>query len=236
MRKITALLIGFLLLTALTGCMYPEENLVQNSIPYQDQVDRVQKAVNQYRKDQGEFLPIKTKEADTPIYQKYPVDFEKIVPRYIPEIPGNAFESGGDFQYVMVDTEKNPTVKLLDVKIAEKIREIKMRIKVGGYPPFKKQLSRNVFTLDFKKLGYKEEPVAVSPFTGKNLPFVISGEGEIYVDYRTDLYEKLRESKVSVSPGTDILYLLLKDSLFVPAYSLPYTIGSTGDEPVFLEK
>ena len=31
---------------------------------------------------------------NTPIYQKYPIDFQKISPRYIQEAPGNAYESG----------------------------------------------------------------------------------------------------------------------------------------------
>ncbi|RID87376.1 hypothetical protein D1970_05075 [Mesobacillus zeae] len=230
------LLTGLMIATCLSGCMYPEENLAQNKIPYKDQVDSVQKAVEQYREDQGGFLPIKTKEADTPLYQKYPVDFQKIVPQYLPEIPGNAFENGGIFQYVMVDTETKPTVKLLDVRMAETIREIKMRINASGYPPFKKQLGKNVFTLDFKQLGYKEEPVAVSPYTENNLPFVISGEGEIYVDYRSDLYDSLKDTKVRFGQGDDIRSILMDDSLFVPAYSLPYTIDKTGKEPMFLEK
>ena len=31
-----------------------------------------------------------------------------------------------------------------------------------------------------------------SPYSGKGLPFVINEKGEIYVDYRIDLYEALK--------------------------------------------
>ncbi|PLR99753.1 hypothetical protein [Bacillus sp. T33-2] len=219
----------------LSGCMYPKENLSQNTVPYKEQLETVQKAVDQFQDANGGILPIKTKDAKTPVYQKYPVDFQKISPLYMPEPPGNAFESGGIFQYVIIDAETDPTVKLLDLRMADAIRELNLRIKSHKYPPFKDQLAKNVFTLDYKKLGYKEEPVSVSPFTNQNLPFVIDGQGDIYVDYRSDLYQKMQKLKTDLKPGEDIRHILVGDSMFVPAYSLPYTIDPSGNEPIFLE-
>ncbi len=201
MKKIISLFVIALVSLFLTACLYPEEELAQNQIPYQDQIQSVQTAVKQFQEKNGGILPIKTKEANTPIYQKYPIDFKRIVPAHLAEPPGNAFESGGVFQYVLVDVEKNPTVKLLDVRVAETIREIKIRIQSTGYPPYKEKIAENVFTLDYKKLGYKEEPVAVSPFTQKNLPFIIDGNAEVYVDYRSDLYEKLKNTDHSYKRG-----------------------------------
>lgn len=49
----------------------------KNQIPYKDQILAVQTAVDTFKKDNGGILPIKTKEAETPIYQKYPIDFKK---------------------------------------------------------------------------------------------------------------------------------------------------------------
>jgi hypothetical protein len=220
----------------LSGCMYPKEELAKNQVPYKDQLISVQTAVNQFQEDSGGLLPIKTKEADTPIYQKYPVDFKKLVPRYISEAPGNAFENGGIFQYVLVDVETKPSVKLIDLRMTEIIRDIKLRINAnGGYPPYKEKLSEQVYTIDFTKLGYKEEPVAISPYTNKNLPFVVDINGEIYVDYRMDLYSILTQEKQDIPPNSDIRYLLVNDSMFVPAYSLPYTVDEN-KEPVFLNK
>lgn len=215
--------------------MYPEENLAKNKVPYETQIDAVQTAVDKFQEENSGILPIKTKDATTPIYQKYLIDFQKIIPVYIPEAPGNAFESGGIFQYVLTDVETDPTVKLLDLRVAETIRDIKLRINMKKYPPFKEQLSKNVFTLDFSKLGYSEEPVAISPYTGNNLPYVITGDGEIYVDYRNDLYLLMRENDFNLTPGEDIRHILTVDTMFVPGYSLPYTIDPSLNEPIFLD-
>jgi hypothetical protein len=228
----------FLALTAflLTGCMYPQEELAKNQIPYQDQIQTVQTAVDAFREDNGGILPIKTKEAETPIYQKYPIEFKKITPKYIAEPPGNAYENGGVFQYVLVNVEAKPAVKLFDLRMTEAIRDIKLRIKTKGYPPYKEQIAKNVFSLDFNQLGYKKDPFVVSPFSNQNLTFVITGSAEVYVDYRPDLYQAMKKTDVKVKPGEDIRFILVEDSMFVPAYSLPYTWDSKKKEPVFLEE
>ncbi|MEH7415168.1 hypothetical protein V7266_07775 [Neobacillus drentensis] len=230
------MLFSFLWITAvlLSGCMYPKEELTQNQVPYKDQINAVQTAVDDFQKDNDGILPIKTKEAKTPIYQKYPIEFKKIAPKYMAEPPGNAYESGGIFQYVLVDVETNPTVKLLDLRMAETIRDIKLRIKTNGYPPYKKEISKNVYTLDYSKLGFKKEPYVVSPFTNQNLSFVITGDAEVYIDYRPDLYQVLKKTGKEPKPGEDIRSILVNDSMFVPAYSLPYTIDPKTKEPVFL--
>ena len=46
--------------------MYPEDEKVQNQIPYKDQVQTVQAAINQFQKDNGGILPIKTLVETTP--------------------------------------------------------------------------------------------------------------------------------------------------------------------------
>jgi hypothetical protein len=219
----------------LSGCMYPKEELAQNKIPYKDQIQAVQTAVDQYRQENGGLLPIKTKEAETPIYQKYLIDFKKISPKYLAEPPGNAFESGGVFQYVLIDVETAPTVKVFDLRIAETIRELNLRIKSTGYPPYKAEVAKNVYTLDYKQLGYKKPPVAVSPYSNQNLSFVITTHAEVYVDYRPDLFQALKNTESNPKPGEDIRHILVKDSMFVPAYSLPYTVDSETNEPVFIE-
>lgn len=234
-RKIT---LSMLFLTALllSGCMYPNQERSQNQLPYKDQIQTVQAAVDSFKKDNGGLLPIKTMEANTPIYQKYPIDFKKLTPRYLSEPPGNAYENGGVFQYVIVDEQTNPTVKLFDLRMAETIQEIKLRIKSNGYPPFKKRVGNNVYSIDFKKLGYEKNPYVVSPFTGHNLPFVITGDTEVYVDYSSDLYQVIKKQAVSVKAEEDIRPILVKDSMFVPAYSLPYSLDPQTEEPIFLDE
>ncbi|WP_026573285.1 hypothetical protein [Bacillus sp. UNC438CL73TsuS30] len=219
----------------LSGCMYPNEKLAKNQIPYKDQIQAVQSAVDSFQKENGGILPIKTREANTPIYLKYPIDFKKISPKYMAEPPGNAFENGGIFQYVLVDVEKKPTVKLLDLRMAETLRDINLRIKTKGYPPYKESIANNVYTLDYKKLGLESPPSVVSPYSNQNLPLVITGNAEVYVDYRADLYQALKKTKKNFKPGEDIRSILVNNSMFVPAYSLPYTVDSKTKEPVFLE-
>jgi len=62
---------------------------------------------------------------------------------------------------------------------------------------------------------------------------VIDKNAEVYVDYRIDLNTALQEKEHSYKSGEDIRDLLVTDSHFVPAFSLPYTIDDKG-EPVFV--
>lgn len=224
------------LIFLLTGCMYPEGKLKQNQIPYEDQIQAVQTAVTKFQEENGGILPIKNSDADTPKYQKYKIDFKRLVPNYIAEPPGTAYESGGVFQYVLVEPEDNPTVKIFDLRMAEAIRDMKLRIKTQGYPPFKEKVADNIYTLDYEKLGLQEAPYVESPYTYKKLSFVITGDGEIYIDYLPDLYEIIKNTEHSYQAGDDIRDLLWQDSLFVPAYSLPYTIDEKTGVPIFLTK
>ncbi|WP_226666883.1 hypothetical protein [Metabacillus litoralis] len=231
--KILVVMLGCILLT---GCLYPEEKLQKNSIPYDDQIAAVQSSVDQYQEDTSGLLPIKTRDMTTPIYQKYPIDFSMLTPRYMAEPPGTAYESGGVYQYVLVDVEEDPTVKLLDLRVTEELHELSIKLEVyrqaKGYPPFKDLITSEIFTLDYEKLGYKEPPTVQSPFTGEYLPLIIDKEANVYVDYRIDLNRALQEKDHSYKQGDDILNILVKDSPFVPAYSLPYTIDDKG-EPIF---
>ena len=237
-KKLSVLfLLVCFIIVLLSGCIYPEAEKVQNQTPYEVQVQTVQAAINQFQKDNDGILPIKNSVETTPKYQKYVIDFKRIVPEYMAEPPSNAFESGGVFQYVIVFYENVPIVKIFDLRIAEKLSELKLRVNVQGYPPFKEKIVNDVYTLDYKKLGYAEEPFVVSPFTNRNLSFVINGNAEIFVDYRIDLYEALKKQmRNKYQKGEDIRDLLLEDSLFVPVYSLPYTFDENTNEPVFLEK
>ncbi|MFD3446113.1 hypothetical protein ACFDTO_16085 [Microbacteriaceae bacterium 4G12] len=236
MRKFAILLVVILSGSILSGCLYPKDSLKANQVPYKDQLRAVQTAVDEYKKENGGLLPIKTRDMNTPIYQKYPIDFSKLSSSFLQEPPKNAFESGGIYQYVLVDVETNPTVKLIDIRIAEQIRDLKLKLQMyrdqHQYPPFHKVLADGVYTLDYKKMGLKDDPYVVSPYSGKNLPFVIDAQGEIYVDYSADLYEILQKHPEEAKPGEDIRKLLVKDAPFVPAYSLAYTVKDK--EPIFL--
>ncbi|HHY73159.1 MAG TPA: hypothetical protein GX497_08020 [Bacillus bacterium] len=228
-----------ILLSLLSGCLYPQDRLAQNRIPYKNQIEMVQKAVDEFRDVEGGLLPIKTKESSTPIFQKYVIDFNKLSPRFIAEPPGSAFEGGGIFQYVLVNVEKDPTVKLIDLTTVDVIRDLKLRIKIyrerNSYPAYKEPIDKEkgYFSLDYEKLGYRDQvPFVKSPFTGKNLALFIDTKGEIFIDYSSDLYEALQNFTHDYRTGDDIRYLLVDNYDFVPAFSVPYTVKD--NEPIFL--
>ncbi|CAM2141227.1 ABC transporter periplasmic binding protein yphF [Paraburkholderia tropica] len=229
----------FVAVIFLSGCLYPHERKSSvQATPYQDQLKLVQSAVDEFQKANGGLLPIQTKDMSTPLYQKYPIDFNRLAPRYMAEPPSTAYESGGDYQYVLVDVENNPTVKLIDVKMAEKIRDIKLRVQMyrqeHKYPPYQDVLARDLFTLDGKKLGEADSLSVTSPISGNSLPLMIDGDGEIYADYRTELVSCLKKSKKTFKPGTEIQDIIWEETPFVPAFSVKYTVNDK-QEPVFLE-
>lgn len=219
----------------LTGCMYPDSELTENQLPYEDQLNSVQQAVEKYQEASGGLLPIKTRDQDVDQYIKYPIEFEKIVPAYLGKTPPNAYESGGVFQYVIMDVEENPTVKLVDLRIADKIRDLRIKIGINGYGPIDVKVAENVYTLNYEVMGFKEEQTVPSPYSDVSLPLVASGDGNVYIDYSIDLSRILREEKPDVKPGEDIRFLLVDKYPILPAYSLPYTVNEN-NEPVFMAK
>lgn len=235
MKKLLLVIITSMFL--LTGCLYPKEELAKNQIPNESQLEMVQNAVDQYVEMTDGLVPIKTKPSDVDIYEKYLIDFTILKENnLISEIPGTAYENGGAYQYIILDPENNPRVKLIDLRISDKLRELYTKLDIYRsehlYPPFGEQIEKGIYKLNYEKLGYKSEPQVVSPFTKNNLPVVMNTDGELFVDYRIDLQQALDEFDHSFEEGDDIRSILEDNYHFVPVYSLPYTIKD--GEPVFL--
>lgn len=229
--------IGLLLITSfifvLSGCMYPSEKTTGQEIPYADQLESMQKAVDAFQQDSGGLLPIKTRELETDIYIKYPIEFAKLVPAFTEKIPSNAYETGGIYQYVLTNVETDPTVKLVDLRSAERIRDLNLRKNINGKVPFKDAVGDHVYAVDFKAMGFKEPLTVPSPYSETMLPLVIGGDGIFYIDYSIDLNRILKEQKPDVKEGEDIRYLLSENNPVLPAYSLPYTVNEN-NEPIFM--
>lgn len=224
------------LLLLLTGCAYKGDEEASGDSVYPEQIESVQRAIDTYQEESGGLLPIKTRESSTDIYIKYPIEFSKLVPQYMEKIPSNAFEKGGVYQYVLMDVEENPTVKLVDIRFAERIRDLNLRKNANnGSIPFKDPIGEAVYEIDYKTMGYKNQLTVPSPYSNSHLPLVVGGDGMFYVDYSIDLQTVLTEEKPSVEQGEDIRYLLEEDSFVLPAYSLPYTVDEN-NEPVFMKK
>lgn len=201
---------------------------MENQLPIEQQVKLIQEAVDAYLADTG-VLPIVTRDANTPIYEKYAIDFRTLDQRYLPYIPGAAFEQGGSYLFVLTDVETEPKARLLDLKIADQIATIQMRIKsyveTKKEWPVKGSYQGSVYhQIDFEKIGVKEEQTTVaSPVTGDRLPIILSPDGVVGVDYASDL-EKIIASVgiVEADELEDIRDLIPRNSLHVPVKSFPY--------------
>ena len=229
------LTISLLTASILGGCMFPDSERV-NNIPYEDQLQSVQSAVDDYKENTG-VLPIKTKPANTPLMERYPVEFGRLVPGYMADPPSNSFEGGGLFQYVLVDVETDPTIKLIDLRVTERLQQLQTKINAfrakEGKFPFDGSLGKNQFTIDYEKVFVSEEPYIPSPYSDKELPIYVDGSGQLFVDYREDMKQVLENTDESLNPGDDLRYLLYEDSPFAPAYSQGYSIDEQG-EVIFL--
>ncbi|UTH12874.1 hypothetical protein [Macrococcus equipercicus] len=217
----------------LSGCLYPEEQRAENQVAPADQLNMVQTAVNQYQQDNNGLLPLKDRDESYDLYVKHPIDFDKLSPRYLSQLPGSSFEKGGYFQYVLMDVETHPKVKLIDLRTAEVLKDLRIRLNIKDNElPLKKKIGPNVYEIDYKKYGLKKYPTVKSPYSGEALPVYINGGSEFIVDYTMDLGRIINTKQLKLKKGTDIRHILYDDSPILPAYSVPYTVDNH-NEPIF---
>ena len=227
-----AMVVSFTL--AACGSLYKDEEQerVQQS-PDLELLNSVQRAVDAYRQDTG-VLPIKNSEEDTDLFIKYQIDFSKLANGgYLVKSPDNSFEQGGIFQYVIWNAEEKPTVRLVDLRMTERLREVNIRFMATTYPQFKERVADYVYTINFDNIGYKTDVAVDSPYSSDLLPLVVSSDGEVYVDYSIELQRFINDKDVTPAPGEDIRHLLADEYPVVPAYSLPYTVNDKS-EVVFM--
>ncbi|WP_407649435.1 hypothetical protein [Brevibacillus composti] len=214
-----------LMLSALLGgCLYPEERKQENQIPSEFYLEATQKAVEQFQQETG-VLPIATKNIDTPIFEKYEIDFRKLMPKYLPDVPANAFEKGGVYKYVLIDVETKPQVRLINLSAVSKVGDIQAAVDrfQRNYEklPVKADIGNGYFSIDFEKLSMKE--VQIPAMAGNYLlPLVMNAEGKVGIDYAADIATVLRTSQAEVPAKTDPRYVMARESMFVPAKSFPY--------------
>lgn len=233
MKKIRLVGLFTLIAFIFAGCGYKSGQQPENLLPYEDQLMAVQTAVDSFRENSSGLLPIKTRDLETDQYIKYPIDFKKIVPTYMGEVPANSYEAGGIYQYVLLDVEENPTVKLVDLRLADTIRDINYRKGINGFGPVSETIAEGVYKLDYEKMGYESDLSVQSPYSDIQLPLVATGDGEVYVDYSIELNRMLKDHDKVIEPGEDIRFLLTDNFAIVPAYSLPYIVDEN-NEPVFM--
>ncbi|KIL41590.1 hypothetical protein SD70_06620 [Gordoniibacillus kamchatkensis] len=218
------------LLTVLAaGCMYPNELRKQNTANPAEFIPVVQGAVDRFHAKTG-VLPIKNSEEDTPIYEKYMIDFKKLQEHgLISTPPVNSFESGGLFLYVLVHPETKPEVKLLELSTYQSAGDVQNWVndykkKNGGQLPKGEQIAPYFYYVDFGKLGKK--PPQVKSVYNRNsfINYIVHESGQVAIDYAPDLmlYIKAKGGEGALKPDEDLRELLVQDSLFVPGKSFPY--------------
>lgn len=233
-KSASAFLLAALIL--LTGCVRTEkfDQRIAEDLPRE--VNQVQTAVDKYRKENNNVLPLKSPQGPG-LYQKYVLDFSKMG-SYLPSVPSNSFQKGGSFVFVAVDPGKDPQVRVMDLRVTERLRELQGRVNAykdkHGMLPKEKKEGDGIYALNFKAL--KLDPITIpSPYHSQlSLPLVLNNEGVVYVDYRMDVMRTLEASDKKPAKGQDLREFLYRDSLFVPAHSLPMRLED-GD-PVLVKE
>lgn len=219
------------------GCMYPDE-LRQETDRLPEHVAMVQSAADQFW-EQNKRFPIREDpgRAKASPYEKYVIDFSKLE-GYISQIPPSSFEKGGNFLYVLVVSENRMQVRLVDLRVTDRLRNLQMA--VDAYREKRKRLPASAsagegfYAVDFQAMGLEEERIP-SPYTaGLSLPLVMNRQGKLYVDYRPEILRMMQEGKRKKDEAGDLREWLIRDSIFVPARSPGMRLE--GGEPVLVEE
>ncbi|WP_281886908.1 hypothetical protein [Paenibacillus sp. YYML68] len=232
LTRLSAVLV---LLGLLAGCMYPNELRKENMLAGGEYVILVQSAVDQYKSKTG-VLPIKNSEEATPLYEKYPIDFKKLLGAYMSTIPSNAFENGGTARYVLIDVETKPTVKMLDLTSFQQTVELQRAVDEyrsrTGVLPLAEKTAQGFHRIDFDKLKWKQTDVRSMYSVNTRLPFLIHDSGTVTIDYALEMMKLIDKKQLQgkLAPDDDLRALLAAESYFVPARSYAYRF--VNGEPV----
>src|SRR5699024_12279547 len=126
-----------------------------------------------------------------------PIDFSELKESgYLSDIPGSAYENGGIYSYMLVNVEDDPEVKLIDLQLSEKIRDINVKLDIyrskNLYPHYGEEIEKDLFTIDVEKLNYKKEQYVKSLYTQNKLHLIINTDGEGSIYYRSDFMHILQ--------------------------------------------
>ncbi|MCU6710020.1 hypothetical protein M6D81_15090 [Paenibacillus sp. J5C_2022] len=222
----------------LAGCLYPKENMQQNRGAANEAVRNVQAAVDQYLEVTG-LLPIQNSTPDVPKFEKFKLNFAKLQAKeMIGEIPSVAFEKGGNYYFIVIDEEKDPKVKLMDIVSMQKVNDIQIwmyqHIQNTGELPKLEAVYPGFYEIDYKTMG-KTAPVLKSVYSGQTLRAVVDESGAVYLDYAIDITQQLQKNGDATLIGEedDLRDLLVAASPFVPVKAPAYRLRD--GEPVAVQ-
>ncbi len=215
-----------IVLLSMTGCLYPDDQQPGSQISAREAVLTVQDGVDRYREQTG-LLPILNSAEMVPLYEKYKVDFGKLKRMgFIAQVPSAAFESGGAYQFLIIDEETKPLVKLLDLVLFQEVANVQNKVHqfrsshdnqnpagVEVYPGFP--------TVDFGKLGISS-PHIVSMYSRQSLNLLVTKQGTVLVDYGIDIATAIKKADAQPQANEDLRRMLVEASYFVPVRSPVY--------------
>ncbi|MFC4302776.1 hypothetical protein [Cohnella boryungensis] len=226
-RKALAWSMTGLLLVTLTGCLYPEDQSPGNNISAREAITAVQTAVDRYRDDSG-LLPIQNASEETPLYEKYKVDFGKLKRMgYLSQIPAAAFESGGGYQFLIIDEESDkPQVKLLDLAVFQAVGDVQRKVTAyraanGKRNPAGDEVYPDFHAIDFARLGIAS-PEIRSMYSRQTLNWLVDGQGNVYADYGVDVATAVEKTNKEPAASEDLRRALIEASYYVPVRSPAY--------------
>ncbi len=221
-----------LLAAGLTGCLYPKDRLAENQAPPREAVRNVQAAIEQFKADRG-MLPIKNSSADTPVYEKFIIDFAKLQRmNYISAIPSAAYEKGGDYYFLLLNEETDPIVRLMSVVVYQQLNDLQAKVDAyaaanGGALPLGEEAYPSFYYLAVDRLGIAKPDIR-SVFGGQPLSVLVHENGTVFGDYGIDVRQAALKSGSQPSGEQDLRELLMLQTLFVPVKSPAY-IWKDGD-------
>ena len=217
--------LAVLLLLLASGCMYPGSDSTGSTVNGQ-YIQVVEQAITAYQQRTG-YYPIHNSTVETPEYEKYRIDFKKLLEyKLISQAPTDSFEAGGYFYYVITNIESNPRVRLMDLRISQHTADMQRVIDQyrdsNGEFPFGDSIHPQFYAIDFELLNRKPEQVK-SVFSGSFLSFILHESGKVAIDYGLDLMQAIsRSSTVEFAADYDLRELLIDQSPFIPVSSYPY--------------
>ncbi|WP_239614136.1 hypothetical protein [Cohnella mopanensis] len=224
-RALTLGLLSIMILS-LTGCLYPEDQTPGGQASAREAVLTVQDATERYQ-SQTSLLPIQNAKESVPVYEKYKVDLGKLKRMgYIAQIPAAAFENGGSYQFLIIDEETDPKVKLLDLVVFQTVNDVQKKVDEyrsshGDRIPKGDELYPGFSVINFKELGMKA-PNIQSMYSRQTLNFLVNDQGQAYVDYGIDIATAVKKAQTEPQPNEDLRKVLVDASYYVPVRSPVY--------------
>lgn len=236
LRPAASIVALFVIVLALSGCMYPKDQLKQNQVAPKEAIRNVQAAIDQYQQETG-MLPIKNSTAETPKYEKFYVDFAKLGRTgYMTDIPSSAFENGGNYSFLVIDEETKPRIKLLDIVAFQKINDIQSwvtsYIQTSSKLPKGEEMYPGFYQIDYKGMN-KTAPTIRSVFSGQTIQALVDDNGVVYSDYGIDIMQFVQKNEnKDIDADMDLRALLVDGSDFVPVKAPAYHLVNNEPQAV----